>query len=156
MDVTRIVVLCGCCLALGGCLSPAGTTRSYTALSPMAVSNDALQPVVEPGQLLNPNLGRTRAGVNPSDDLLKSQRARAAWQDQRLSELTLPPSMSAQTGSAGAGGGSLGIASTNSTASPTKRGTRRGAEAQPYNAETAMDRLERDGHRDAKPICSGC
>ena len=156
MDMTRIVVLCGCGLALGGCLSPAGTTGSYTALPAVAVSSDALQPVTEPGQLLNPDLGRTRGGVNPTDDLLKSQRARAAWQDQRPSELALPPSMTAQTGSAGTGASALGLASTNSSAAPPNKSARRGAEAQPYNAETAMDRLERDGHRDAKAICSGC
>ena len=87
MVVTRIALLCGCGLALGGCLSPTAQTGSYTALSPVVASNVAVQPVVEPGQLLNPELGRVAGGVNPSDDLRSSERARAAWRVQRPSEL---------------------------------------------------------------------
>jgi hypothetical protein len=154
MVVMRITVLCGCGLALGGCLSPVAHTGSYTALPPVVVSDaTSLPPVTEPGQLLNRDLGRTSAGVNPSDDLRSSERARVAWSPLHPNDLVSPPSFAAHTAS---GGMASNPAHTVSTTQPSKIGGRRAAQAQSYDPEKAMDRLERDGRRDAKPICSDC
>lgn len=148
MVVMRIAVLCGCGLTLGGCLSPMAQTGSYTALSPVAV-----QPVVEPGQLLNPELGKAAGGVNPSDDLRSSERARAAWRVQRPSELALPPSFAAHSANAAQVTDPVRTAS---VSVPAKSRTQRSTEAPAYNANEAMDRLEATGRRVTKPICSGC
>jgi hypothetical protein len=153
MVVIRSAVLCGCGLLLGGCLSPTAQTGSYTALSPVAVADGAVQPVLEPGQLLDPELGRTAGGVNPSDDLRSSERARAAWRVQRPSELALPPSFAAHSASAAQVTDPVRTAS---VSAPAKGRTRRGIEAPTYNANEAMDRLEATGQRVTKPICSGC
>jgi hypothetical protein len=153
MVATRIALLCGCSLALGGCLSPTAQTGSYTALSPVAVANVAVQPVIEPGQLRDPELGRVAGGVNPSDDLRSSERARAAWRVQRPSELALPPSFAAHSANAAQVTDPVRTAS---VSVPAKGRARRDIEAPAYNANEAMDRLEAKGQKVTPPICSGC
>jgi len=153
MAVMRIVVLCGCGLALGGCLPLVSNPQTYAAPPPMAVSDAALPPVTVPGQVLQAGLGATGGGVNPSDDLLTSERARAAWGDQRPSELARPPSLAAHTASASRMPDPV---STASVSQPTKDAARHSADPQSYDREAAMDRLEKEAQKDAKPICSGC
>ena len=153
MVVMRIAVLCG--LVLGGCLSPVAHTGSYVALPPPLAAVDAapLPPVVEPGQLLRPGLDRTAAGVNPSDDLWSSERARVAWTPMHPKDFTL---LSSSTAYAASNAAVLGSTRTVRVTQPSKIGVRRLAHAQPYGRERTMDRLEREGQRDAKPICGGC
>ena len=154
MVVMRIVVLCGCGLVLGGCLSPVAHTGSYVSLPPLAAVDGApLPPVVEPGQLLKPDLGRTTAGVNPSDDLRSSERARVAWTPMHPRDFTL---LSSSTGYAASNAAVSGSTSSVRITQPSKVGDRRLAHAQPYGRERTMDRLEREGQRDARPICGGC
>jgi hypothetical protein len=149
MVVMRIAVLCACGLALGGCLSPVAYTGSYAALPPLAASDAApLPPVTEPGQLLKPNLGRTAAGADPADDLRSSERARIAWSPLEPKVLARAPTLAAH-----------GVPDPTKTASITqssKTGVRRAARAQSYDREKAMDRLEREGRQNARPICGGC
>jgi hypothetical protein len=156
MVVMRIATLCGCAMALGGCLALPDTPRAYTALPSTAVSNAALPPVVVPGQVLRASLGRTSAGVNPSDDLLSSERARIAWAPLQPDELALPSTPAAHSASAIKAGGASDPASTSSVSMPTKGSARPGADAQSYDREATMDRLEKEGRKDAKPICGGC
>ena len=154
MVVMRIAVLCGCGLALGGCLSPAAHTGSYVSLPPLAAVDAApMPPVVEPGQILKPGLGKTAAGVNPSDDLRSSERARVAWAPMHPRDFTLLSSSTAYAASNAAVSSST---RTVRVTKPSKGGVRRLAHVQPYGRERTMDRLEREGQRDAKPICGGC
>lgn len=148
MVVMRIAVLCGCGLALGGCLSLPNTPRAYSSFSPLTVSDAPLPPVTQPGQLLKPSLGRTAAGVDPSNDLRSSERARVAWAPLYPKDFALRSSQAPHFASE--------PTTTASTAQASRANIRRAARAQPYDRERAMDRLEREGRRDAKPICSGC
>ena len=153
MVVMRIAVLCGCGLALGGCLPLMSEPQTYASPSPMAVSDAALPPVMVPGQVLQAGLGGMGGGVNPSDDLLKSERARAAWGAQRPFELALPPSLAAHTASASR---MTDPTSKASVLQPAKGVARHSVDPQSYDREATMDRLEKEGQKDAKPICSGC
>ena len=149
MVVMRIVVLCGLGTTLGGCLSPTAHTGSYAALPPVIVSDVApLPPVGEPGQLLSPGLGRAAAGVNPSGDLQASERDRVAWTPLQPKVFARAPTLSAHV--------APDPAKTASITQPSKTGVRHAGQAQTYDREKAMDRLEREGRQDAKPICGGC
>jgi hypothetical protein len=79
MNLVRIALLSLITAALGGCLSLPDAPRVYTSFPPMAVSNDPLPPVSEPGQVLKPGLGKSRAGVNPISELSLTERERLAW-----------------------------------------------------------------------------
>ena len=155
MVLMRIAVLCGCGLALGGCLSPMAHTGAYTALQPLAASAVALPPVTAPGQLLKPGLGRTAGGANPLDDLRSSERARMAWAPIHPDKLPAPPSLAAHP-AALMGAGSINPAGAAAVSTPAQGGTARGAETTSYDREAIMNRLEKEGRKDAKPICGGC
>ncbi len=148
MVVMRIAVLCGCGLALGGCLSLPDTPRAFSSLPLTAVSNGPLPPVTEPGQILRPDLGRTSASVDPSDDLRSSERARVAWAPLYPKDFVLRSSTAARVASE--------QTKAANTMQPSKTVIGRAARTQPYDRERAMDRLEREGQRGAKPICGGC
>lgn len=161
MVVMRIAVLCGLGAALGGCLSPAQTSTSYTALTyrdraPKAVLNAPLPAVVEPGQPLRSGLGRNSSGVNPIAELSASERARAAWEPQRPSELALHSRPLVHAANAPRLGNAPDPSSTASVSPRAKSGASRSAGEGTYDALAAMDNLERSGQRAAKPICSGC
>jgi hypothetical protein len=161
MVVMRIAMLCGLGAALGGCLSAERTVLPGTALSyaepPARLAlDDASPPVVEPGQPLRSDLGRTGAGVDPITDLSASERARTAWKAQHPSELALPSWPSAHSANTTRVSRVSDPTSTASVPARSKGTTQRGVRTQPRDAEAAMDDLERSGQRAAKPICSGC
>jgi hypothetical protein len=156
MVATRIAVLCGCGLALGGCLSPMTQTASYASLPSMTVTSGAMPPVVEPGQLLRPNLGRVSAGVNPSEDLRSSERARVAWAPLDPYHGALPPSVAAQATHFSGGTGAIGSADAVGPSKVARGGADREAKPSSYDREATMDRLEKEGRKDAEPICGGC
>lgn len=153
MVIVRIAVLGGLGLMLGGCLSLTDAPRAYSALQPPAVSDSPLPPVVVPGQVLTAGLGATGTGVNPSDELTTSQRQRSAWEALHPSELAQPPSFASHTASAN---GATDPISTASVSKPAKVRARRDADPQSYDREATMDRLVKEGRKDAKPICGGC
>jgi hypothetical protein len=155
MVLMRIAVLCGCGLALGGCLSTMAHTGAYTALQPTVDSDAALPPVTEPGQLLKPGLGRTAGGANPLDDLRSSERARMAWAPIHSDKLPPPPSLAAHP-AALTGAGSINPAGTAALSTPAQGGAARGAETTSYDREAIINRLVKEGRKDANPICGGC
>jgi hypothetical protein len=156
MVVLRIAVLCGGALALGGCLARGETSGINAAQTALVVSDAALPPSPEPGQILKPGLGGARGGIDPSAELKTSQRARVAWAPLRPDRLSQPPAMAAHPTNLTGMSESADPAGTASVTPTGQSAVRRGAAAPVNDREAAMDRLEREGHRDSKAICSGC
>jgi hypothetical protein len=155
MVVLRIAVLCGCGLALGGCLSSQGPSASLVSSAPLAVSTGALPPSNEPGRLLKPGLASAGGGVNPGAELSSSERARVAWAPLRPDLLNRPAGFAAQTQAPDSTRGMAEPSGTASVPAAARDVARRGPPQTP-NTDAAMDRLEQEGRRDAKPICTGC
>lgn len=156
MVVLRVAVLCGCGLALGGCLSNGGTPGVGAGAAPLAVSSVALPPTTEPGQLLKPGLGGIRGGVNPSAELLDSERARVAWSPLQPDRLNRPPTLSAHSANLLGPGDARDPTGTASVTPAARSGTRTGTGSPARDAEAALDRLQREGHRDGQAVCQGC
>lgn len=135
-------------------MGTSATAPPSAVLAPVAISNGALPRNAEPGQLLRPGLG-DGGGIDPTAQLDASVRDRAGWAP--IGGEPVGRSAIARTrtvGRAGSddGSGPNGMAST----PPGGDGTRRGAASPARGQDAAMDRLEREGQRTAKPICANC
>ena len=123
------------------------TSPTAPSLAETAVPEAALPAIRIPGAGLGHGVATGGGqGVNPTDVLEASARARLSWTVMRPAELTRPLFMDrALVRSSVAETGAL------AADRPAAR-----AAAPTYNREVVMDRLEQDGRRAAKPICSGC
>ncbi|MCJ2073924.1 hypothetical protein MKK75_34910 [Methylobacterium sp. J-030] len=166
--VSRIAVLGFILLTAGACSRLPNVPTAYSSLPGLRSEHDAALkavpgpvapavpaaalPVIRiPGTALargaeSPGEGQG-ARVNPTDVLAASARARLGWQILRPTELTRPAFVRnrdalarsvAETGTIDAG---KRIAS---------------FEVSSYDREAMMARLEKEGRRAAKPICTGC
>ncbi|MGH1575185.1 hypothetical protein ACRAWG_36730 [Methylobacterium sp. P31] len=156
MVVLRIAVLSGCGLMLGGCLSAPNAVDAFAPATPLAVSDAALPPTSEPGRLLKSGLGENRGGLNPTAELTSSVRARVAWEPLRPDRLSQQPTFAAHSANFRGADTMADPAGTASLTPAAKSGLKRGSAPPARNGEEAFVRLEREGHRDAKSICSGC
>lgn len=162
----RILALGTMCSLMSGCSHLLNVPTAYTSLPrqavvtpsslPEDVSNASLPPVVVPGQVRTSTLRQTSIGVDPSAALRASTNARAAWMPLKPHELTRPPAFVAGSGSAKAAAEPADPTSTGSVSAQAKDNRRQGAVVQSYDREATMDRLEREGRKDAKSICGGC
>lgn len=154
------------CLLMGGCSHLLNVPTAYTSLpDDTAVASSSLQldgssgsmlPVVAPGQFRGSIVGPAGTLVDPSAVLRASVKARAAWTPLKPAELALPPALAVRSLGAKASVEAADLTSIASASAPTEGKALRYVVAQSYNREAAMDRLEKKGRADAKPICTGC
>ncbi len=163
--VSRIAVLGLVLLTATACSRMPNVPTAYSSLPALTVEHDAGPKVVArpavpaaalpviriPGTALahgaeGPDEAQG-ARVNPMDVLAASTRARLAWQTLRPTDMGRPSFVVNRDAVA-----RLGVFETGAV------GGRPVAQAEPrsYNREAAMRRLEQEGYRAAKPICSGC
>lgn len=162
----RIGALGAVCLLMSGCSQLLNVPTAYTSLPrdaeiarsplPSDVSEGPLPPVVMPGQVRVSAFGQAGTGVDPSAVLRASASARAAWTPLKPAELALPPALAAHSADARTAAGAVDPTSTASVSTSSKGDPRRGATMQSYDRKATMDRLEKEGRKDAKPICEGC
>lgn len=112
--------------------------------------------VVVPGQFRGTATVPAGALVDPDSALRASINARAAWAPLKPAELALPPALAARSLGAGSSVESADPTSTASVFASADGKVRRDVGTHSYDREAAMDRLEKKGRADSKPICTGC